>query len=257
MTEISSALYQPLLFLDTNAVHYTRLYVGFARQHDLPPVGGSTGDPVAALKKTFGQRGQTLSSFDTGRKIVTYLKDKHDSGARVEYSPVTRLELVCGLLRGKAVLDAANEGIPHRMWNRIDEREVFHRLSAEDYTEVQTDAEGLEELFQAGGIKLVETDPRRMSEVWRLVQLLLSVVFLDFGDSAVYASSLLAEADELLTTDGYLHWIANAIENPGGIQEPEERAYFHQARSKVIQLVSEAISIGVSEVRLPKAAKRW
>jgi hypothetical protein len=257
MTEISSALYQPLLFLDTNVVHHTRLYLGFARQHDLLPVGGSTGDPIVELKKAFDQRSQTFHSFDTGRKIVNYLRGLHDSGARIEYSPVTRLELVCGLLRGKAVLDAANEGIPHRIWNRIDEREIFHRLSVENYTEVQTDAEGLEDLFQAGGIKLVETDPGRMSEVWRLAQLLLSVVFLDLGDSAVYASSLLAEAEELLTTDSYLHWVANAIENPGGIQETEEQAYFHQARAKVVQLVSEAIGIGVSEVCLPKAAKRW
>jgi hypothetical protein len=257
VTEIPATLQQPLLFLDTNAVHHARLYLGFARQHDLPPVGGSTGDPAAELKKAFGQRGQTLRSFDTGRKIVTYLQDRHDSGARIEYSPVTRLELVCGLLRGRAVLDAANEGIPHRMWNRIDEHEVFHRLSVKDYTEIQTDAEGLEELFQVGGIRLVETDPRRMSEVWRLAQLLLGVVFLDVGDSAVYASSLLAEADELLTTNGYLHWIANAIENPGGIQEPEEQTYFHQARSKLVQLVSQAIGIEVSEVHLPKAAKRW
>jgi hypothetical protein len=143
------------------------------------------------------------------------------------------------------------------MWNRIDEHEVFHRLSVEAYTETQTDAEGLEELFQAGGIRLIETNPRRMSEVWRLAQLLLGVIFLDVGDSAVYASSLLAEADELLTTDRYLHWIANGIENPGGIQRPEEQAYFHQARTKVVDLVSKAIGIEVSEVRLPKAPKRW
>ena len=244
---------QPLLLLDTNAVHSVQLYLRFAERHNLPPIGDASDDPVEELKKEFGQRGQTFQSYNTGRKIANYLRDKNTSGTRIEYSPVTRLELTCGLLRGRAILEAAKEGPLLRMWNRMDEREIFHRLKTTDYIEVQKDMEGLEEFFGAGGINIAETDPGLMTDVWLLARLLLGVVFLDLGDSAVYASSLLVEANELITIDGYFRWIANQIENPGAVQDTEEKIYFQQAKEKLVEYVSRAIDISASGVHLPKA----
>lgn len=249
--------FQPLLFLDTNALHYARLYLGFAKQHNLPPVGTSTDNPDDIIENRYRNRKKTGQSFKTGRKLVNYLLNSCNEGARIEYSPVTKVELMCGQLRGKAMLNAAEEGIPYRMWNRIDEREILDRLQSDVYAEVWQEMENLDELFSSAGIDIEESNRERMKSVWLMAQQILRFVFLDLGDCAVYASALLAEADELITDDGYFRDLVNAIENANVHREVEKREYFGKLETELKQIVADAIGIKASEVKLPKAPKNW
>jgi len=251
----------PLLFLDTNVMHFARLYLCFAQKHDLPPLGSSQQDPDEILEGTYRGRTRVFQNHVAGRKIVEYLRGRCESGARVEFSPMSQLELVCGLLRGRAVLDAADEGIPSRMWNRMDEDEILDRLRTDTYDEVQRDTGEIEDQFLAAGIILHETDPQRTREIWSVSRRLLGLVFLDTSDCAVYASALLAEADELLTADVYFRGIVNRLANPAGIPDPESKKRFEQARELLIKLISEAIAPeGFNDqhpYRLPTAPKKW
>jgi len=231
------------------------LYLGFASQYNLPPVESGTGNPDEEIKKIYRGRSQTCNSFITGRKLVDYLLNQCNSGARIEYSPVTKVELVCGQLKGMAMLDAADEGIPHRMWNRIDEFEIIDRLRAEVYQEVQQSISEIENQLRSAGIDIFEADPERMKLVWSMALQVLGFVFLDLGDCAVYASALLAEADEIITGDRYFRYVVN--ENAEVFPDENKRLYFQQAKADLRQIVADAIGIDVSEVYLPKAPKNW
>ncbi len=247
--------HQRLLFLDTNVMHYARLFLEFARGHNLSPCADDRESDIRGLLGTYGRRAR--DNLINGRKALAYLRGQCDQGARIEYSPVSRLELACGLLRGRALLDAAREGIPHRMWSRMDEYEMLSRIPPTAYEAVQRDTDGLEQRFQAVGVDIAETSQGRMHDVWSLARLLLGLVYLDFGDSMVYASAVLAEADELVTDDGYLQCVANRIENPGGIQESETRAYFEGVRRTLVELVSGTVGIDARDVCIPKAPRNW
>lgn len=249
--------FQRLLFLDTNALHYARLYLGFAKQHNLPPFGTSSDNPDDVIKNRYKNRKKIGQSFKTGRKLVDYLLKQCNEGAKIEYSPVTKVELMCGKLRGKAMLNAAEEGIPYRMWNRINEDEILDRLQSDVYEEVWQEMENLDDLFSSAGIDIEETDPERMKSVWLMAQQVLRFVFLDLGDCAVYASALLAEADELITDDGYFRTIVNGIENNKVHPVVEKREYFGKVETELKQIVADAIGIKASEVKLPEAPKNW
>jgi len=246
---------QQVLFLDTNAMHCARLYHAFGRQHCVLPFGPLLEDPADVLRRVHSGRGFKLDGFKNGLKIFNHLREKCREGWRIEFAPMSRLELVCGLLRGHAIADAAHEGITLRMWSRIDENEILGRLQVANYDTVDQDTGDTEESFAKVGIELSETNPDRIQEVWSLARRMLSLVFLDAADCSIYASALLAEADELLTADGYLRMVANAIENPGGVTNLEQRAYFQQVRERLIQFVAKSIGVDAAVIALPKAPR--
>ncbi len=244
--------HEPVLFLDTNAFHYMRLYLGLVRKYKLRPIGKSTKDPDQVIRNEF--KGRAQDNVKQGRQIVEFLRSKCESGARVVYSPITCLELVAGLLRGKAIISAAREGTPQRMWNRIDEREILARLDEAAYRAAKGAAETCEVACEAYGIAVNRADPTRMRDVWILAEKMLEYVFLDAGDSLVFASSLLEMADEVITYDRYLRSIITSIQNPGGAR-PEERDYFKRIRPDLVRLVAKATALQTSEVRLPRVSK--
>ena len=242
------------MFLDTNAVHYARLFLKFAKEKGLPPTGSRTDDPGDLIRDTFS--GRACRNHERGLKLVEYLREQTDSGSRIEYSPVTRLELTAGLLRGKAMLEAAREGTAHRMWSRMDEREILASLTSAHFVDISDAMRNLESDFDAGGVDLIEADPGKMSEVWTLAPQVLGIVFLDLGDCAIYASALLAEADEFITADGYFKEVVGYMENPGGAK-PHQRAFFQDANGRMKTMLASAIGIGISDVTLPKASATW
>jgi len=244
---------QPVLFLDTNAVHYIRLYLKFAIDHNLPPVGSSTTDPVEEIKKAFV--GRTRGSYEKGLKLTEYLRNRVATGARIEYSPITPLEIACGLLRGAGIVDATSEGITHRMWSQINQDEILNRLRPDTYEQIRFATDDLEDDFEKAGITIGEANPEMMRDVWMLARQILTVIFLDVGDSIVYASALLAIADELITRDGYFNKVINGIENPDSAV-PDEQDYFRQVHDKIVDFVSAAIRINPSDVKLPKKSQR-
>lgn len=200
--------------------------------------------------------GRARKNHERGLKLVEHLREQTDAGAQIEYSPVTRLELTAGLLRGKALLEVAKEGVAHRMWSRMDEREILASLGSGHFAEVSSVVGNLESDFDEGGIGLVQADPGKMSEVWTLAPQVLGIVFLDLGDCAIYASALLAEANEFITADGYFREVVGYTENPGSAK-PHQQTFFRDANGKMKALLASAIGVGVSEIILPKASTKW
>src|SRR5262249_41901687 len=139
-----------------------------------------------------------------------------------------------GLLRGQAVLSAANEGIPERYWNRMGASEVLGRLQLPDYNRIEKDTQDIETLFRSAGITLNRTQPGRLQEVWTLSCAILAVLFLEPGDCMIYASALLAGADIILTTDTAFRDIINTVQNARSLPDLAKRAYFTHVQNHVL-----------------------
>ena len=183
--------YRQLLMLDTNAVHYVRLYLEFAHTNALPPFGTAMDDVPTIIDGLVPTSKNTRDSLKKGWKLVDYLRPRSDAGDTIQYSPVAQVELVSGRLRGEAILDAASENIPHRLWTRFDEREIFARLEWNVYERIQVETNDLDALFQTAGIDVTPVDASTMTQVWSVARRILGCIYLELGDCAVYASALL------------------------------------------------------------------
>ncbi len=245
--------------LDTNAVHYARLYLEFARAHTLSPFVPTTGVPTtgnveATIDALVPMSKNTRESLKKGWRLIEYLRPHSNAGDTIQYSPVAQVELVSGRLRGEAILDAASENIPHRLWSRFDEREIFARLEWAVYARVQSETEGLDTLFEAGGINVTPVDPSTMMQVWDVARRVLGCIYLELGDCAIYASALLAEATEVLSGDGYFRELVGWVHNPGSAPIAEQ-SHFERANSYLKEVVAQANVADVADIHLPMAPK--
>lgn len=209
----------------------------------------------AALKKLVTGR-KTQDNVIKGRRIVDYLCAQTVAKADVLYSLASQFELTYGQLRGRAIQDAAAEGIPFRMWSRLDEQEISDRLSLQAHRAVQREVGDLESVFQEAGIQLATLDPSRTAPVWSLMRTIMAHVFLDLGDCTVYAHALLAEASGVITADGYFGDVVAGIANPGagvGGQNAQER--FRRAKAALTKFLALEIGIDPKDVQLPKSIR--
>ena len=237
--------FSPVIFLDTNALHFARLYLEAAEKQGMPPFGNKEID--VGLGGRMGE--QTKENFKKGYKTIAYLQAKSIDGARVFLAPIAALEVVCGQLRSKAILSAASEGIPSRWWNRFGEKEILARLEKGDYESAEDFIDNVGQRFETTGITILNMDNRRMAEVWRIARTVLSGIYLDVGDCLIFSSALVDEANEIITFDGTFRRIVNKVRNPGGDQVYE----------RTNQLIKKALAacIGTTEkkIRLPLAPK--
>lgn len=220
----------PIIFLDTNAVHYAALALSFGSKYALDIVA----QPTANLKAKLQANGITAwERYVNGARIVRYLCRRfQDAAAEIYYSPMTGLELLCGGLRGQAVKRAAQVGVPHRWFSRMDEKEIRTCLEPDGYTQVKGLQANIDVLLD--GVGLTVTEKQIDSDVWELARALMENVFVDVQDCLVYASAIITQANELITADGYLHGTVCCAHNPGGAT-PDLIARFTTLRDAIVQ----------------------
>ena len=230
-----------VVFLDTNALHFIHLYI-WTKEQGLDPVS-TQGDGIAEAKKqTAKHRGNLEKRLEQGRKIVASLARPD---VRVEYSPVSELELMAGMARGRAIEKAASEGVPDRIWTRFHEREISDRLTTADLTDIRTRVEGLGSALEGAGIPATVSDPSRTRDVFDLARDIAGLVYLGMADSVIYASALVAGADYLITRDGYFRKTVNRIRSG---QKPYDEIG-RKRRDRTARITFEALN----DVGLPEA----
>lgn len=241
---------RPVLFLDTNVLHYIRLYLDLAKREKLPPFGKSSADPDKVIKRCFP--GRAAEHVTRGRTFTKYLKKRCAEQADVVYSPITCLETMCGLLKGSALLAAAKEGAPDRMFSRLDETEVLSRLDEVAYSRALEAVENCREICFKADIALHRSDPEGTQEVWALAEGILGNVFLNVGDTLVFAGALLEEADEVVTADGYLRRVIEHVHNPIA-SPPEYVAYFTKVKANLTEIITRVTGREGAAVVFPRA----
>lgn len=254
MSHTPTPTYRPILILDTNAIHYARLYLEFARTNILPPFGLAPSDVGATINALVPTSRNLQDNLKKGWRLVEYLRPRSNAGDTIQYSPVAQVELVSGRLRGEAILDAASENIPHRLWTRFDEREIFARLEWDVYERIQTEINDLDHLFHTAGVDVTPVDAPTMAQVWAVARRVLGCIYLELGGCAVYASALLVEATELLSGDNYFRELVGWVHNPGSAP-PHARTHFGRANAYLKSIVATAIGVEASKIHLPTASK--
>lgn len=200
-----------VLFLDTNSLHYMDLFMRFAERNNLI---GETNREALNDRIDESADGNYRDSIRSGCNIV-HVALQQD--ALLEYSPVSKIELLSGRVRGAVIENAAKEGVPDRMWSRIYERDIRDRSIEEDLNRIRTRVDGLVSVLERWGIVLVcASDGSRTMDVLELAAVIVGFVYMGAADSIVYASAIAAKAEYLVTGDGYLNETVNLIHNPSG-----------------------------------------
>lgn len=195
-------------FLDTNALHYLALFVGFVRDTglDIDDVENGT------LSKRMRQEHDPdyKRSLRKGHALVAFvIRDD----VQVEYSHFSMVELLCGRIRGAAVMSLAREGAPERMWSKISERQIYER-SVRDLPSIKTRLEALPVALNDWNI-IFGTRPQA-GDVLQLARRIVGFVYMSAPDSVVYAEAVAARADYLVTDDAYLRKAVKRIRDPNG-----------------------------------------
>ena len=230
-----------VVFLDTNILHFVDLYLTQAKNHSLFPLTGSIADARQNLSDMSDENlGENLQK---GLNVIDNLLAEPCS---VEYSPASEIELMVGRLHGKAILNAALEGIPDRVWTRFREKEISRRLEGADLLSIQTRVADISERLNEVGIDVTVTDGRRTNDVLDLAKNILGLVYLSTLDSVIYASALVAEADHVISNDSYFKHTINRINTDG-------RQRFRNARNGLQARVAEVALRDPQVVKLPDA----
>ena len=208
--------------LDTNMLHYVGLYLRYAKEKALFPWRCRDGrddldregmeDAARELERPDSARGaKERESLRIGFGVVK-IASEHDIA--LCYGPISHLELLVGRVRGKAVVDAAREGVPDRMWSRLDEREIRDRVSADAMQDTADRIAEIGEWLEELGLADRTAIRRDLADTIELACEIVGGVYLEVGDSIVYASAILAGAEILFTGDGPLRSTVNRVQNP-------------------------------------------
>lgn len=235
--------YRKVAFLDTDALHFVGLYITHAKCNGLYPFGSRTDDrsAIAEAEQHLGSMPEVKStkSLHAGLNVLAWISR---ADIRVEYSPITELELMAGRLRGRALETAAKEGVPDRMWTRFygNEEEISSRLQLDDLKKVKIRVKELESNLEETGF-FVTVSAERAREILDLAKELAGLIYMGVTDYIIYASALSTQAEYLITNDGYFSKVVN--------KTPDE--INRQIRERVGQI----IEISSDGVVLPEARK--
>ena len=238
---------QRIAFLDTNILHYIGIYLEYAKGSDLfpwsPEKSTAEKENAAARVDNLEEAG-LKKSLKQGLETIAFLSAQE---VQVQYAPVSELELLNGRAKGRAILSAAKEGVPDRMWSRLGEEEIRERVDISELTTVKDGINGLTSLLGESGIAVRTNDRDRTRDVLELAKGINGLIYIEAMDSIIYASALVAKADYLFTADKYLRDTVNYICSPNDI------APYEEIREKLRQLVGD-ITLGTAdEVELPSA----
>ena len=104
MDESKQSTARTVVFLDTNALHYLALFVGFVRDNgfDADDIENESLSTRMSKEDDSGYR----DSLQKGCTLVSFVLRED---AQVEYSDFSVVELLCGRIRGAAIKSLARD----------------------------------------------------------------------------------------------------------------------------------------------------
>lgn len=203
-----------VVFLDTNALHYLSLFIGFARDNGFT-VTDIGHENLARRIDQEDETGYKISLWN-GHKIVAFVIR---TDAQIEFSHVSMVELLSGRIKGAAILNLAKEGVPERMWSTISEIEIRER-SESDLPGIKARVGELPSVLNEWNIVFGASSAKNEAiDVLELAMEVVGLVYMSAADSIVYANAIAARADYLVTGDNYLRRTVNLIHNPSGSEQ--------------------------------------
>lgn len=198
-------------YLDTNTLHFIGIYLEKAKRDNLYPFKTESPDEsVEHLKQILSDK-KLKNRLLQGLRTLDYLK-KHD--LQVEYSIVSKIELITGRTRGKAIEYAAQESIPDRMWSRrFAESEIRERVSSADMNSISERIDMIFSNIEESNITVLSNEPH-VQDVLDLAGDISGLIYMGAIDCIIYAGALVARTDYLITSDEYFRETVNRIRKP-------------------------------------------
>lgn len=235
--------FRKVVFLDTMTLHYTRLCLEYAKENGLQFPKDEQG--VAKLRNHFGNVQEKPLKESLQRGLETIIRLSTDD-VQIEYASVSELEMLTGIAEGKARINMAKEGIPHRIWSRFSEKEIRDRITAEELATIKAHVDELGSMLEESGVTVTRSDSKRTNEVIELAKGIVGLIYMDEIDSIIYASAVVAQADYLVTADSYLRETVNDI------RDPKDQRY-EEIRQNLAELIREVMLKTSNEIDLPQA----
>ena len=236
---------QKVAFLDTNILHHVGLYLEYAKENNLFPWGPEKSEAEknsAATKVDNLEEASLKKSLKRGLETINFLSGQD---VQVQYASVSELELLNGRAKGKAILSAAEEGMPDRMWLRFREKEIRERVDTTTLKEVKHRVDSLTSMLEESGVAVRTNDSDQTRDVLELAKGVNGLIYIEAIDSIIYANALIAKADYLFTTDQYFKDTVNSIRHGS--------ASYEEIRRQLRQLVGSITLETTDEVELPSA----
>lgn len=238
--------YRPVVLVDTNALHYSKITLALGADRGCDVLSnGVNGFKERLHNWAVG----AVDHYENGYWIGRYLRRRCQERADLLYSPITQLELLCGSLKGEAIKRAVNVGVSSRWFSRLREGEIRDHLEPDGYEQVQREQAAVELLFENAGITLTARPLDR--EVWHLAQAFMENVFIDVQDCLIYASALAHQASELITTDRYLKDTSGWTRNPGSAPESLTQR-FQSVKNALVRAYAQVTGCNEDEVVVPE-----
>ena len=220
-------------------LHYVGLYLRYAKENGLFPwcCRGEEDDidweDVERAKRDLQGLGDAHTAKKSLQRGFQVVKIALEKDLALRYGMFSELELLAGRVRGKAVLEAADEGIPDRMWSGLTEKEIRDRVKDEAMKTVEVRVQEIGESLDELGLADRTTSRKELADAIRLAREIVGSVYMQVADSIVYASALLDGADILFTTDGPLRDTVNRVQTPGDGGNPVDVERFRTIHERL------------------------
>ena len=206
-----------MAILDTNSLHFMGVYFAHSKKHKYPSIHEVKKTELKHRldieKKKENLDDKYIEAVRKGSGVIDFLRT---SNIRVECSSISELELILGRVRGAALIAAAHEGIPDRMWSQFREKEVRERMDVKKIQKIRGGIEEIYETLEKLDITVGGNNPSQAISVLDLAKEIVSLVYMAGMDSIVYAETLLSRADFLITFDYKLREVVKNVYAPSG-----------------------------------------
>ena len=224
--------FRKVVFLDTMTLHFMRLCLEYAKDNALQ---FPTDDPsISNLKNRFCSsvpEKPLKEALQRGLETVVRLST---NDVQIEYAPVSEIEMLTGIAEGEARVNAAKEGVPHRMWSRFSQKQIRDRITAKGLAAIKARIDGFHSMLEESGVTVIRSDGKRTSDVIELAKGIVGLVYMGEIDSIIYASAVAAGADYLVTADRYLRETVNRVRESNDQRYKEIRRQLNKLISDVL-----------------------
>lgn len=216
----ASVHFRPVIFLDTNALHYMSSYLRWAEKENLPPYSGDkTYEEVEkSLKQHLPE--SIVDWLCKGAATLAFLQRQVEHDTVIYTSRFAKAEVIYGILEGQAHANMARGGVSYRMRQRTSvlSELVSMYLKREDYESVISEWESFLDYLKSGGrIEVLYAESKEdFSDIAEIAEFIQSRIFMDVVDSWMYACTLVVRADKIVTFDGYFKNVIKKLRNPHG-----------------------------------------
>lgn len=239
--------YRKTLFLDSNYIIYLSLFFKLCATVGHQPADSSILGSDTLAKCGVKKSKLEIGRLEDGKELFDYLTAEAQRGSEIVTSRFCELEFLHLLLERQANENLLNAGVPFRLRSRKHGLLYLASLEPNDYAKAAVEYQELKDKLGEYGIEIeiLEEGSGYEQQIIETAKIVIGSIMIEAPDAFVYAAAVVAEADELLTTDETLRLIANNLRNPG------EEGWKSIASSFMDRLGEQSISTGEASDRVP------